>query len=380
MTTASLLEAGLDQATRDREVVESLREKAEARLSEQDNTRPTVARVRTIVEDLLAGRTLHETAAKMGQATAEENVNLVLGVIARFGTWVTHTMEVNEIEPEFASVLESTSLGAADLARGQGRIVIPEGYEPDRNGGRDVARALAAIISNKPTAEAVARFVDRTYRMRSSALSHQMVSSVWSFAARNRLDRITKVSDDPIFHQQVVAAFDLLDVSRRDALRSIERLLSVTFPLDAAAVDAIITELTRIRWVNEAEISRLLRTAETAKARPDSVPVLERELRILSARIDREPWNISSVGRLNAGQVRRIATLGGLTVETPTRTNEAAIRATLRNLGLSSDADKLVPEALRATERNLLDEFWNILQARVDGDITWSEQLEELLA
>jgi hypothetical protein len=49
-------------------------------------------------------------------------------------------------------------------------------------------------------------------------------------------------------------------------------------------------------------------------------------------------------------------------------------------MGLSSDADKLVPEALRATERNLLDEFWTILQSRVDGDITWSEQLEELLA
>jgi hypothetical protein len=380
MTTAQLHDTGSDQATRDREVIESLREQADTRLSVQDNSRPTVARVRTIVEDLLAGRPLHETAAKMGQPSPEENVNLVLGVIARFGTWVTHTMEVNETEPLFASVLEAGATGAADKARADGHIVIPSGYEPDRNAGRDVARALAAIISNKPNPEAVARFVDRTYRMRSSALGHQMVSSVWSFAARNRLERITRVSDDPIFHQQVVAAFDLLDVSRQDALRSLERLTAIPFPLDEKAVEAVLAELSRVRWVSEAEVTRLIRTAETARARTASIPVLERELRLLVSRIGHEPWDISSVGKLNAGQVRRIATLGGLTVDTPARSNEAVIRTTLRTMGLSADADKLVPEALRATERNLLDEFWIILQLRVDGDITWSEQLEELLA
>jgi hypothetical protein len=142
----------------------------------------------------------------------------------------------------------------------------------------------------------------------------------------------------------------------------------------------ILIELTRISWVSEAEVSRMMRVAETAKARPASITVLERELRLLAARVECEPWNISSVGRLNAGQVRRIATLGGLTVDPATRTNEAAIRTTLRGMGLSSDADKLVPEALRATERDLLDDFWVILQSRLEGDITWSEQLEELLA
>lgn len=380
MTATKTLDQGTSQATRDREVIESLREQAETRLSDQDSTRPTVARVRTIVEDLLAGRSLQETASKMGQNSAEDNVNLVLGVVARFGTWVTHTMEVNETEPQFESALNALAPGSAEKARGEGHIVIPAGYEPDRNSGRDVARALAAIIANKPSADAVTRFVDRTYRMRSSALSHQMVSSVWSFAARNRLDRITKVSDDPIFHQQVVAAFDLLDVSRQDALRSLDRIRTTAFPLDTQQVETVLAELNRIRWVNEAETNRLIRAAETAVLRSAATPALERELRMLAARIDREPWNITSVGRLNAGQVRRIATLGGLNVDTPARSNEAVIRSTLRTMGLSADADKLVPEALRATERNLLDDFWNILQARVDGDITWSEQLEELLA
>jgi hypothetical protein len=380
MTNTQTARTNTDQAARDREVIESLREQAGGRLSDQDNSRPTVARLNVIVEDLLAGRSLQETAQKMGQPTTDENVNLVLGVVARFGTWVTHTMEVNDVEPLFASILEAKAPGSAEEARQKGHIVIPQGYEPDRNSGRDVARALAAIIANRPTPESVARFVDRTYRLRSSTLTHQMVSSVWSFAARNRLDRITKVSDDPIFHQQVVAAFDLLDVSRTDALRSIERLLAVRHPLDSDDIETVIAELSRIRWVSEAEITRLLRTAETARQRPAGIAVLERELRLLAARVDREPWNISSVGKLNAGQIRRIATLGGLAVDAPTRTNEAVIRTTLRTMGLSSDADKLVPEALRATERNLLDEFWTILQSRVDGDITWSEQLEELLA
>ena len=367
---------GTEAAARDRSVIDQLRAQASHQLTELENTRPTVARVNTIVNDLIAGRTLDETAAKMGQASRELNVNLVLGVIARYGTWLTHTLEVNEVEPVYASDLGPKAKAPKD------KIVIPLGYEPANNGGRDIARALAAVVANKPNAEITARFVDRTYRLRSSSLTYHMVTSVWGFASRGRIPRIHKVSDDPIFHMEIAAAYDLLDVARSDAHKAIEQLISIRNPLDQEKIALIRDSLLKCSWVHEGEISRLLRTAETSLLRAASVPLLERELDALRARAE-DPgstWNIRSVGALNAGQVRRIAAAAGLAVEPVTKSNESSIRATLRSMGLSSDADKLVPEALRASDRNLLEEFWSVLQARVEGDVTWSEQLEELLA
>jgi hypothetical protein len=367
---------GTEAAVRDRSVIDQLRTRASHQLTELESTRPTVARVTTIVSDLIAGRTLDQTAAKMGQPSRELNVNLVLGVIARYGTWLTHTLEVNEVEPVYAADLGPKTKPPVD------KIVIPLGYEPANNGGRDIARALAAVVANKPNAEITARFVDRTYRIRSSSLTYHMVTSVWGFASRGRIPRIQKVSDDPTFHMEIAAAYDLLDVARSDAQKAIEQLLSIRNPLDQEKIGLVRDNLLKCRWVHEGEISRLLRTAETSLLRAASVPLLERELDALRVRAEEpgSPWNIRSVGALNAGQVRRIAAVAGLTVDPVTKSNESSIRATLRSMGLSSDADKLVPEALRASDRNLLEEFWNVLQSRLEGDVTWSEQLEELLA
>ena len=363
-----------DEAIRDRESMGNLRQTAQQQISLLEHARPTVARVTTIVNDLLARRSLDETAAKMGLPTKQQNVDLVLGVIARYGTWLTHTVEVNEVEPVYASDFKGKNYPT-------GSIVIPEGYEPDSNGGRDIARALASIIANKPDAEVSARFVDRTYRMRSSQLTYQTVSSVWGFATRGRLPRIRKVSDDPIFHLAIVSAFDLLDVARQDAFNALQNIIAVE-KLDTDTIAQIRDWLMICKWVHEGESSRLLRVTETALLRPASIPALERELAQLKNRVEETgtPWDLRTIGSLNAGQVRRISANGGLVVDAPAKTNEAAIRTTLRSMGLSQDADKLVPEAMRASDRNLLDEFWNVLQQRVEGDVTWSEQLEELLA
>lgn len=362
-------------AIRDRLIMDDLRVKASQQLAELENARPTVARVTTIVNDLLAGRPLEETAAKMGLSSTERNIELVLGVIARYGTWLTHTVDVNEVDPVYASDFTGKNKPA------KGSIVIPRGYEPANNAGRDIARALASIIANKPDAEVSARFVDRTYRLRSSQLTLQMVNTVWGFANRGRLSRISKVSDDPIFHLGIVSAFDLLDVARQDAYNAVQNIRSVR-QLDTEVIANLRDWLLTSSWAHEGDSRRILRVVETALVRPASIVVLERELEQLRAQIEEpsSPWNLGSVGQLNAGQVRRIAHNGGLQVDPPAKSNEASIRATLRTMGLSQDADKLVPEALRASDRDLLDEFWSVLQSRVEGDVTWSEQLEDLLA
>jgi hypothetical protein len=311
----------------------------------------------------------------MGQSTHEANVNLVLSVIARYGTWLTHTLDVNDVEPVYAADIAPNAKAPKD------RILVPLGYEPVSNSGRDIARALAAIVANRPSADVTARFVDRTYRLRSSSLTYHMVASVWGFASRGRIPRIRKVSDDPIFHLEVAAAYDMLDVARTDAQRCIRDILDAKAPLDEPGLQALRDNLIQCRWVHEGEVNRLLKTVDTAIKRQASTPLVERELDHLRSRSEEpgSPWNLASVGLLNAGQVRRISAQAGITVDPVGKSNEAQIRASLRSMGLSQDADKLVPEALRASDRNLLDEFWGVLQARLEGDVTWSEQLEELL-
>jgi hypothetical protein len=49
-------------------------------------------------------------------------------------------------------------------------------------------------------------------------------------------------------------------------------------------------------------------------------------------------------------------------------------------MGFAVDADRLVPEALRCAEQGMLDEFWEIMNARKGGDPSWSTQLQELAA
>jgi len=103
------------------------------------------------------------------------------------------------------------------------------------------------------------------------------------------------------------------------------------------------------------------------------------EFNFLLKKLKIEITNINKIGDLNSGQIRRLASAQNIIVDKPSRENETKIRSTLKQLGLSSDADILVPDAIRAEEINKLEEFWSIIQLRIDGDITWSEQLEELL-
>jgi hypothetical protein len=84
------------------------------------------------------------------------------------------------------------------------------------------------------------------------------------------------------------------------------------------------------------------------------------------------------VGDLTLGQVRRICAISGIKVDPENRSEETAIRATLKSMGFAGDADRLIPEALRCAENGLLDNFWAIMQARLEGDASWSSQLREL--
>jgi len=367
----------VEQAKRDRNTIEQLRSNSKRNSKE---IKPTVADVTMIMDDLIAVIPLEETAAKMPRSSKDQKIKMVLDTIGTFGTWLTHSIGASGADVAFArdesthpSPSTVSTVAVSNVAPSRRKkpnaVKIPIGYEPTAWHKRDVTRALAAIVTAAPNADVVARFVARTYRTRSATLTYPLVAGVWMFAIKGRLNKIDQVSDDVVFHSQVVAAYDLLDVARLDGIEAIERLAGGTLK-PAAARKAI----EKCRWLAEAEINRieqLLEQDTTAYTR--AVSQLKRRLSV-----DAGSYYPLSISALSAGQVQRICASAGLKIENDRVSEEVEIRSRLRQLGISVDSDRLVPEALRCLERGSLDAFWDIMQARLDGDNTWGEQLQEL--
>lgn len=365
-----------EQAQRDRSTIERLRARSKKSVPE---IKPTVADITTIVTDLLNVVPLEDTAAKMPRTDKDQQVKMVLDTIGTFGTWLTHSVGASGADVAFVrdepqlSLFQTVNTVVKQLKPSRrhqpASVKIPMGYEPSAWHKRDVTRALAAVVTSAPNADVIARFVARTYRTRSSGLTYPLVAGVWMFAIRSRLDKVDQVSNDPVFHGQVVAAYDLLDVARLDAIDALERLAGGTLK-PAAARKAI----SKSRWLAEAELGRiehLLNTDQAAYSR--AVEQLQRRLAVDAAR-----YRPVSIAALSAGQIQRVCAAAGLKIENDRVSEEAEIRGRLRQMGISVDSDRLVPEALRALEKGTLDAFWEIMQARLDGDTTWGEQLQDL--
>jgi len=361
-------------AVRDQMAIDELRAGIE-RDRAAAHLRPNLERVTTIVDDLMTITPLEQTAKAMDIDDDSAATNLVLDVVAAFGTWIGHSVGTTGTETTTASSLGQLplmQLGRAMLDKKSQKptVIIPEGYEPGASHGRDVTRALSLIVVTQPSREMISRFVSRTYQPRSSELTYPIIAGVWDFAYRGRLHRIGRVSNDIVFHTLAVEAYDLLEVARRDAVDALVKLTDTnTDP----------SELHRLcvlsRWLAPNEVSRI----ERAAAQPDGPINIRREQQLLAQRIGDEPLRLSpaSIAELSLGQVLGISQAAGIKTE-ENRAVELAVRSELKSMGLSTDADRLLPEALRAASRGRLEDFWDVMRARVAGDITWTAQLAEL--
>ena len=160
----------------------------------------------------------------------------------------------------------------------------------------------------------------------------------------------------------------------KDAEKSLNKL--TTLANDTSKnYKKIYTILLSVIWLKESSILRFL----SHKDRNSTNKTIQSEFNFLLKILFAELNNINNIGQLNSGQIRRLAASKGISVDLVSRENETQIRSVLKNMGLGSDVDKLVPDALRAEEMDRLDDFWNIIQLRIDGDVSWSEQLEDLL-
>jgi len=323
---------------------------------------PDVTIVNTIVDDLCKNQPLKVTAKKISSNDSEK---IILDVIATFGTWLTHS----------EGKLNNSSNSEEDFQ------ILPQGYEPNSNHKRDITKALLRIRNAKPSSETISRFVARTYKTRSANLDHSLMAGVWGFAKRGRLSLIENVSDDPVFLSQVCEAYDLIVDTIKNAEKSLKFIVNAA---NSSSIDlAKLGDHVQVcKWLSEYEMDELNSYIDLAKINAFNLKPLREHLKKFAKRVSSWPeiFYITNIGNLTAGQIKRICELNGIEVESTAskRAFELQIRQNLKSLGLSNDQDILLPDALRAAEAGKLDEFWLILQARVDGDSTWSDQLEEL--
>jgi len=366
----------------DRDLIEELRARVKRRKANQP-VRPSVEQVAVIVDDLRNGETLAATGAKMGQAQARAGQRLVLDVVATFGTWLAHSVGRADVTSSYAADEEDPAQTelfpvVTKTKQRKNHVVIPRGYEPSGPHKRDVDKALCTIVRHAPGSEVIARFVARTYTIRQSHLGYPVVAGVWGFARHGRLASIDLVSEDLVFQAQVVEAFDILDVGREDAVKAVEKLVNAANVTPREALKTC----DRAFWLDEQTFSVLRKAAELARKDATETPRLAREIGLLRHKAARHParYRPAQVSDLTLGQVRRICEINGIRVEPENRAEETEIRNTLKSLGFSVDADRLVPEALRCADSGTLDTFWEIMHARAEGDPDWSRQLQELSA
>lgn len=260
-------------------------------------------------------------------------------------------------------------------------VLVPEGFEKTSKYKRDVSKAYCAIIERNPDDEVITRFLQRHYSNESKALSFPLIASVWFFLKIGRADQLIEVSpNNTEFIDSVLECYDLLDVSRKDALEAVEYLCSGNVDFnDLSYLDALIK---KSFWLCESEFLNIQRKLETALIRDVALSSLKFEVERFVNRVKSNPTKYmpSKVSELSLGQVRRIAQLSGLDVDNDARELENNVRERLKTLGLTSDLDKLLPAGVRAAKVGRDDDFFEILQSRKLGELDWHLQLEEFFS
>lgn len=341
--------------------ISELKKNVNLKIKNKDYT-PSYLDVKNVVEGLKSNLSLSIIAKKIRTSNKTDNEKIVLDIVAVFGTWLTHSE-------------------GRGLPKGKSKnVTIPEGFSPNNRHKRDVSKALTRILLQNPSDETISRFVARTYNTRSASIDHAVVAGVWGFAKRDRLELIENVSNDSVFQSQVIEAYNFLKLNLEDALTFIDNLYSIK--VSKNNLDKIHDQLKKFSWLNEIEFNEILKIVELSIEDDSYMTLLNSKFNEFRNRIQSLKINEKyvSISELTAGQIRRICAQSGLVVESDQekRSVEMEIRQTLKELGLSNDQDLLMPEAIRAFEKGRLPDFWQVLQNRLDGDLTWSEQLAEL--
>jgi len=248
----------------------------------------------------------------------------------------------------------------------------------------ETKKALRAAKTAWVTAQREGRTDPQAHaaKIRLQATYDSLSNELENFRLKNLSSLIDPTNEERGASQRVLAeilveAYDLLEVARLDAIAGVDTLISGTTDLDALS-DAC----AKAAVLDEGTLRQVARRIDAARLRPEARPILARELRYFAKNVEARPnyFRPATIGSLSEAQVRKIAIRAGLSVDddTETRRLEHKVRTQLRGIGFESDADRLVPLGVRATESGQADEFWAILNSRIAGDPHWVSALEQL--
>lgn len=299
---------------------------------------------------------------------------------------------IQEITIVTSNEFFSNSSGQLEMfpGNGDGHVVLPEGASADET-GKNIEKSMAHIVHGQPDEATIRRFLARYYHDVTPSLTWGIIRAVHRFAEQGLLPAIDKAAEvrpgetNPKLAALIVQAYDMLDLACTDIRVTVEQLCAAADVLasnDCTEADiAAVTEgAARIRVAHESDIDKMLRILSATT--PSDTRLAVRELRYLAQRAEAHPkrWRPSRIDDLNEGQVRRIAEAAGVIVERVSADVDNDIRELLVDTDQSDDQDLLLTLGYEAFHRGQRELFSEALVRRSSGDLSWADDLNEVLA
>lgn len=348
------------------------------RTAAQADAPVTVGQLRRIVDDLDDVVPVAETAAAVGL-----DVDTVIAVIGRFGTWLTHVHGGGTLPTVPASAVAAGEHRAGGHIRSgaHARAVVPHGMSRTRKQKRDVRRAVSAIVTHRPGQDELERWVMRTSSVGMVALTRMHLTSVANFA-RFDPEGFHRVPSDAGAVARFADAYDLLEDARRAIVRAVERLVRAAgTDLDRAGVLVRVgKDIETARPVLGARGTYLARSFELARA-SGTTQVLARELRMLASDpgVGSGRYVPRSIAELDQRCVAAIADAAGLNHDARERL-EDELRDDLRGLVDARDLDRFIPIGVAAIDAGEADRFWSAVDAYASDADDWLDELAGVLS
>ena len=376
------------------EVVAGLREFASSR-----GAPPTLECVRAIV-GFLKGGSMTFNGQHMGLYDGPDRLGSALGLtgdevcdlVASLGTFLGQSFKHSHKRAAvWGDDIPSSTVSETGMRKGRelaeqlsllpfhaGDQVVLFGNWEARSTGRNLRQAVPNIVNTDVDDALLNRWMLRQWANPAVVVSFELVSMVWMLAKLGRageLGALARIAGtgQPSLARALADAWDLLEVSRAQAVEAVERLCAGNH--DA---DEVLAEVARCRWLAEAEIGRVEKAArrvaqgEPTGALPDAVAQFAANA---AGRADMHP---TTVAELNDGQVRRLAEAFSLDTD-----GDRALRLELNHVvtkaGLRADADRLISLGVAAHRAGLAEAFAAALERRRHGDIGWADELHEQL-
>lgn len=332
-------------------------------------TRHTVDEIAQVVEGVVAADTMDQMCERTGWEPDE-----LRDLIAHLGTWLTHVHGTSPAERIRAEKTTETS----HTRRGKNpRVVIPVGFGRQRATRRDTARSYAAVAWWAPDRAELSRYVARRWRP-AGAPTAGIVSYVWYSTSLGYVDDLDRHADpDSVWGPAVVAAWDLLEVTRSDAVAAVGRIAAAAvIDCDDVNWDQVAADAQTCRVLDEPVTNRLIRacgiatTGDTTSARMAA----HRELRRFVTTATTNPrFSPAWVGDLSGDQTHRIIARAGIA---ECHEADRSVRDRVESLGLSADIDVILGDLRRAEAAGAADDYWESVERRAAGDDRWMELLD----